>query len=458
MEKYSDKFLNQSEKLKNSIIGVEFEFYMKDLSFYKTLEILNDELSPVKVWGMREYHSDIKTDSNNFKLEPDISGGANLCELITGPLNFYDAKFYLIKIIKFIQKYGYTNDKCSVHFNISFNGDKNLNDLNILKLILNTDEDEIYRYYPSRKDNVYAKSIKKIIPFKEYDFFNIPISVVKNNIKLPNDKYYGINFLHINNDKESQRLEFRYIGGKDYEKNLGQIIYFMEKFVISTYKSIDSLFDSEDSSKLEDFLQQNLLNFKNLSKYDNFIVDYPTIQLQIDQRSDYDIVSTFYDKIYKRIYNIVESTNDLKECIINYVIDKQTIEVLDANFKTSATIKNLDFINCNVEGIFEDCFFIGTDIRNSQITKSKLQHSDATNSKIFNCKVEASTLTGCYFAQGYLNGDMEGGVFRSGELGPYATLDSNVKVVTDTDNFFDTSFEEEDKSDSEGSMKGYGKK
>ncbi len=458
MEKYSDKFLNQSEKLKNSIIGVEFEFYMKDLSFYKTLEILNDELSPVKVWGMREYHSDIKTDSNNFKLEPDISGGANLCELITGPLNFYDAKFYLIKIIKFIQKYGYTNDKCSVHFNISFNGDKNLNDLNILKLILNTDEDEIYRYYPSRKDNVYAKSIKKIIPFKEYDFFNIPISVVKNNIKLPNDKYYGINFLHINNDKESQRLEFRYVGGKDYEKNLGQIIYFMEKFVISTYKSIDSLFDSEDSSKLEDFLQQNILNFKNLSKYDNFIVDYPTIQLQIDQRSDYDIVSTFYDKIYKRIYNIVESTNDLKECIINYVIDKQTIEVLDANFKTSATIKNLDFINCNVEGIFEDCFFIGTDIRNSQITKSKLQHSDATNSKIFNCKVEASTLTGCYFAQGYLNGDMEGGVFRSGELGPYATLDSNVKVVTDTDNFFDTSFEEEDKSDSEGSMKGYGKK
>lgn len=458
MEKYSDKFLNQSEKLKNSILGIEFEFYMKDLSFYKTLEILNDELSPVKVWGMREYHSDIKTDSNNFKLEPDISGGANLCELITGPLNFYDAKFYLIKIIKFIQKYGYTNDKCSVHFNISFNGDKNLNDLNILKLILNTDEDEIYRYYPSRKDNVYAKSIKKIIPFKEYDFFNIPISVVKNNIKLPNDKYYGINFLHINNDKESQRLEFRYVGGKDYEKNLGQIIYFMEKFVISTYKSIDSLFDSEDSSKLEDFLQQNILNFKNLSKYDNFIVDYPTIQLQIDQRSDYDIVSTFYDKIYKRIYSIVESTNDLKECIINYVIDKQTIEVLDADFKTSATIKNLDFINCNVEGIFEDCFFIGTDIRNSQISKSKLQHSDATNSKIFNSKVEASTLTGCYFAQGYLNGDMEGGVFRSGELGPYATLDSNVKVVTDTDNFFDTSFEEEDKSDSEGSMKGYGKK
>ena len=47
MKKYSDKFLNQSEKLKVSKIGMEFEFYMKDISYYKTLELLNSELSPV---------------------------------------------------------------------------------------------------------------------------------------------------------------------------------------------------------------------------------------------------------------------------------------------------------------------------------------------------------------------------------------------------------------------------
>ena len=42
--------------------------------------------------------------------------------------------------------------------------EKDLNDLNILKLILNTNEEEIYKTYPTRKGNVYAKSIKKIIP------------------------------------------------------------------------------------------------------------------------------------------------------------------------------------------------------------------------------------------------------------------------------------------------------
>jgi hypothetical protein len=458
MEKYSDKFLNQSNKLKNALVGLEFEFYMKDLSFYKTLELLNKELTPVKVHGFRQYHSDFTPDENNFKIEPDLSGGSNMIELVTGPMSYYDAKFYLIKIIKFIQNYGYTNDKCSIHFNISFNGDKNLNDLNILKLILNTDEDEIYRYYPSRKDNVYAKSVKNIIPFKEYDFFNIPISVVKNNLKLPNDKYYGINFLNINNDKESQRLEFRYIGGKDYEKNLGQLIYFMERFIINTYESIDVTFNSEDISKLEDFLEKSISNYKNLSKYDNFIVEFPTIQLQIDQDNRYDIVSTYYDKIYSRIFNLIESTKDIKECIINYVIDKQTIEIVDATFKTSTTIRNYDLINCNVEGIFEDCYFVGSYIKNSQVSKSKIVHSELDNSKVLNCKVELSDLKNCYFMNGFLNGNMYGGVFRSGQLGPYATMDSEVKIVKDDDNFFDTSFEEEDKGGDKESVRGYGKK
>ena len=457
MEKYSDKFLNQSSKLKNAIVGMEFEFYMKDLSFYKTLELLNQELDPVKVWGFREYHSDFTPDDRNFKIEPDLSGGSNMVELVTGPLDYFDAKYFLVKIIKFIQTYGYTNEKCSIHFNLSFNGDKNLNDLNILKLILNTDEDEIYRCYPSRKANVYAKSIKNMIPFKEYDFFNIPISVVKNNLRLPNDKYFGINFLHINNDKETQRLELRYIGGKDYEKNLGQLIYFMDRFIINVFDSIDTLFNAEDVSKLEEFLEENISKFKNLSKYDNFIVDFPSVQIQIDQNNSYDMVNTYYDKIYPRLFNLVEATEDLKECIINYVINTQIVEIVDATFKSILTIKGCDLINCNVEGIFEDCFFVGSEIKNSQITKSKIQHSDVDNSKVFNCKVEQSELTNCYFMGGYLNGNMYSGVFRSGELGPYASLDSEVKIVTDTSNFFDTPFEEDDKGDKEGAIKGFKK-
>ena len=459
MRKYSDKFLGQSKKLKKARIGFEFEFYLKDLSYYKTLEFLNKELSPVKVWGFRQYHSKFTPDANNFKIEPDLSGGSNMVELVTGPLDFYDAKYYLIKILKFIQNYGYTNDKSSIHFNLSFNDEEmDLNNLNILKLILNTDEEEIYRSYPSRKNNVYAKSIKKIIPYKEYDFFNVPIGAVKNNMRLPNDKYYGINFTNITNNKDTQRLEFRYIGGKNYEKNIGQIIYFLERFIITVYNSVDSDFNSEDINKLEDYLEENILNYKNLSNYDNFIVDFPSIQIQVDQNGSYQVVSAYYDKIYSKLYNLIDSTDDLSECIVNYITTTQMIEVVDARIKSTSTIKGYDMINCNVEGIFEDCFFIGTDINNSQLSKCKLLHSDANNTKVLNCNVDASTLENCYFMDGYLNGDMVGGIYRSGKLGPYASMDSDVKIVTDYNNFFDIRYDEEgEKGDKKGIIDGYGK-
>ena len=459
MKRYSDKFLNQSGKLKKATIGFEFEFYVKDLSFYKTLELLNIDLDPVKVWGFRKYHSDFTPDKDNFKIEPDLSGGSNMVELVTGPLDYYNAKYYLIKIINFIQQYGYTNDKCSIHFNLSFHDDEmDLNDLNILKLILTTDEDEIYRAFPTRRDNVYAKSIKKIIPYKEYDFFNIPIGVVKNNMRLPNDKYYGINFLHINEDKEKQRLELRYIGGKDYEKNIGQLIYFMERFIIDVHDSVDAGFDAEDINKLEEYLEQNIRLFKNFSKYDNFLVEFPSIQLQIDQSSEYNLVNAYYDKIYPKLYKLVDSTDGLGECIINYVTGSQTTEIVDAKIKATATITNVDLINCTLEGVFESCNLLGCDAANSQFSKSRMTHSEIDKSKVLNCKVDGSTLNNCFFMDGYLNGDMNGGVFRSGELGPYASLDSEVKIVNETENFFDTKFDDESKGDKDGKIAGFGKK
>ena len=444
MKKYSEVFLDKSKHLKDAQIGFEFEFYMKDLSYYKTLEMLNQYLSPVKVWGFKTYHSDFKPDQSNFKLEPDLSGGQNMCELITGPLPYFEAKFYLIKILKFIQQYGYTNDKSSIHFNISFLGERNLNDLNTLKLILTTDEDEIYRAYPSRKDNVYAKTVKKVIPFKQFDYNNIGIEVVKNTIRLPDDKYYGINFLHITKPKESQRLEYRYIGGKDYEQNVGQILYFMDKFILDVYDSIGAGFSSKDVEELETYLDKNISNFKNFSKYDNFIVDFPGISLQVDQIHHYDTVNAYYDRIFPQLHKLIDATDSLKDCIINFNTANQKIEIVDAEVKATQNIHDFDFINCRIrDGIFEDCDMVNSEITNCQLSKSKLHGCDVEKSKVLNCYVEASQLKECFFMNGYLNSDMFGGIFRSGKLGPYANISSDTKIVTDANNFFDTRYDEE---------------
>lgn len=82
MKKYSEKFLKDYNILSKAVIGLEFEFFLKELSYYKTLEILNSELEPIKCHGFRQYHPDFKPDAENWLLTPDLSGGQNMVEVV----------------------------------------------------------------------------------------------------------------------------------------------------------------------------------------------------------------------------------------------------------------------------------------------------------------------------------------------------------------------------------------
>jgi len=455
MRKYSEKYISNYKILKCARIGFEMEFY-SNLSYYKTLEIMNIEFSPVKVHGFRKYHSSFTPDKENFKLEPDLSGGSSMAELITGPLDYFTARHYLLKILKFIQTHGYTNDKCSLHINISFDKelcDKDVKDLNILKHIIRTNEDDIYAIFPSRQNNIYAKSIKKIIPFKDYDFSNVGVDVIRQSLRVPSDKYYGINMSHINN-YDSARLEYRYIGGKNYEKKSAEIMELMDIFVLQTYENIGTDFNNDDIQKLGDYLDSKISNFKTFNRYDNFLVEFPTIDIQIDQDGHYDIVNSYYPKIYNKIFDLIEAVDELKDCVINYYTTEQKIEIVGAEFKSVMNIKNFDFINCDIfSGIFTNCNFMGSEIKNAHINNSTVDKCDVNSSKLISSSVEGSLLENCFFMGGYLNSDMTGGIFRSGKIGPYGVLSSTTKIVNDDTNFFNVKYEEDEAEEKQKNLK-----
>jgi hypothetical protein len=446
MKKYSDKFLNRHAELKKAVIGFEFEFYVKELSYYKTLELLNKELSPVRVHGFRQYHSSFVPDQDNFKIEPDLSGGSNMVELVTGPLPYDMAKYYLLRVIRFINLHGYTNERCSLHINISFaDMDKDLNDLNILKLILNTDEEEIYRYYPSRKGNPYAKSVKTIIPYKQYDYFNVPIDSVRNTMRFSSDKYFGINFVNILENRDKQRIEYRYIGGTGYEKNPGHLVYFLDRFITDSLSCVDASFTYADAALLEEYLETNIHRFKSFNKYDNFLVEYPDVILQVDRDGAYEVVDSNFQRFYDELFELMECLPDLKDTILNFDTQRGVFEVVDGVIKPVSTLKKTELVNCVVEsGIFEKCNLHGCEVIGSQLLKSSVHASEVKNSKLYSCHVDDTLMTGCYFVGGFMNGQMEGGVLRSGELGPYSMVSPETKVVTDMeDNFFRTKFDTE---------------
>jgi hypothetical protein len=441
--KYTDRFFQNIDILQHARIGMEFEFYMKDISYYKTLEVINSYFDGVIVRGFKEYHPDFTPSAKEWLISPDLSGGSNMVELVTGAIPYIEAKMYIVAIMRFIQEYAYTTEKCAVHYNISFapESDKNLNQLNMLKLILTTDEDEIYRDYPNRKNNIYAKSVKSIIPYKDFDHVDVPINVVVSRLKLPNDKYYGINFLHVNNEQKSQRLEFRYIGGLNYEMDYGKILKYLDKFIINTYNCLDEDFNEYEIDILDNYLSNNISNYTKLSDYDNFLITYPDVKVMINQEVGYDKVKLSYSLFYETLFSFLECVDKLENCIINYVSDTQRLEIVDTTISAKAPIYNIDFHNCKISNSIISKSIIGQCvIDNCQIQSSDIFNSDLDKSKIIQSKTIDCELVDCYFVESLLDSRLSGqnSVFRSGEIGERGVIEKEVKIATKSDNFFNT--------------------
>jgi len=439
MKIYSNDYITDYDKLKYAIIGFEFEFYT-DRSYFKLLELLNNTLSPIKVSGFRKYHSRFKPDENNFKIEPDLSGGPELVELVTGPIPYVNAKIILLKILKVLDKYSRTDEKCSIHINISFennNDGKILENLNHLKLILEVDEELIYKYFPERENNIYSKSVKTLIPFKGFHFSTNAVEILQNNIQLPDTKYYGINFKTI----DKGRLEWRYIGGVNYHKKTSDILSLMDYFIAVTWNCLNEKLNEEDLKKLQEYLVENINIFKTFSNYDDFISEFPTIDVQIDKMSEYGVIKGYYDTFYDEIYNMVRNIYNLKNCIINYDTEVNRLEVVDATFKTIFDLDNLDFIECSMNnGRYTSCNFISSELVSGTIHGGEIKDSNILNSKIENAKIDKdSEIVDSHFYQCFIDGSVKGeSVLRMCKIGPNAIIDDSVRIVSDLNNYFNT--------------------
>lgn len=428
---FSDKFIKNHKVLGMSILGIEFEFYSNH-SFYKTLELLNLRLMPVNIHASSEYHSNINTDENNFKIEPDASLGPDGVELITGPLEYYEARNTIIKCLKFIRENGYTDDRCSIHLNISFKN-KNMTSLNKLKLILDFNEDYIYEKFPDRLGNVYARSIKNIIPFKFWDNDITNTNILNTSIDLPDDtKYYGINIA--NTDRGW--LEYRYVGGTNYENKTESILLLLDYFIIQTYNSIDVPMDSTHDVKLTSYLTNNMADYTNFKSYEDFIAIHDKILFTVDKNEDINLCRSYYDKCFDYIFNLFRNKIEGDDVIINYNTDDNTLEILNAKISGSEDINNLLMIDCEFNGCtITNCKLYDCDIKTSHIVLCNLKGSTVNESKVTECIISEQ----CELIDSFITGGsiaystITGGVFRQGKLLKGAIIDQSVRTDAKSD-------------------------
>lgn len=421
---------NRAEILNASLCGVEFEFYSK-LGLKETTKQLEDLLGrSIKIED--KAHSDFEPTDKEFKIEPDMSGGKGLMELVTGAMPYRNARILMIKVLGWIRKNGYTTERSGIHLNISFDKDfleeKNMiSRMNTLKFILDFNEKQVYKLFPDRETSVYAKSIKWVMPKVDAFHFNSANTSV-HNYDFPDTKYYGINF----EKKLKNYLEFRYLGGKDYENKQESIFYLWEMFIYQMWKSCNNPdFTEENKLELRRILHKNEPVADSLRDFRNVNKNWSKIEILVDLKDHGETIDMYWDRMKHKVMNLI-TQGGMTEGIVNYDSDIGHIQIKDGKFPVCFGLEGYDFIDCDIRGNIEKSNLFGCKVKGSMLLRCNLyQNTDVKESKIESCYVHGScNLTNSYVfgRDGVFKGKMIGGIFREGMMSDNARFE-DVEIV-----------------------------
>jgi hypothetical protein len=163
--------------------------------------------------------------SKTWYIVPDGTLGYTGMEVISPPLPMPEFVKMVPKMFKWIGTEGYTNDKCGFHIHMSL---KNVPDLqkeiDLVKITMFTDEEYIFKSFKSRLNNEYVVSVKKkMVSSKSITRAEVKdlIDVKKLEQKVASTHFNAINWEGLSDDHG--HIEFRYIGGKGYDKQWDKI-------------------------------------------------------------------------------------------------------------------------------------------------------------------------------------------------------------------------------------------
>lgn len=421
-------------------IGFEFEFFT-NYDRQEAAKQLSKALEPKIVLGRgkvidkkSKMGASSKPTANLFRIIPDFSGGYKMKELVTGPLPYIEARMVLVRVLHWIQENGWTTEKCGLHINISFDEFYvklacKLSHLDKLKFILSYDESEIFKYFPNRENNIYARGIKQVYPVNKFMVFDNIKGISKDMYLTPNTKYYSVNFDKVKNNY----LEFRAIGGAGYEKKPDEILNILEYNALTLFRCLDAPgYDEDNLNTLNKILSDHKNSVGAFTNVDMFFLKYPDIKLFIDLKGDREILKSYFHILKDKLFDLILFGGATK-ALVNYDTEISRVQIKDATFKDSFLIRDVDLVNCNVSGIIENC-----NLWSCKVEKSHLENCDLlVSNKVYDSKITKTEMgpktliDNCYIENGSrtINGTVKNSIIRSGQISDMVKMDDNTEVI-----------------------------
>lgn len=424
----------QEEKILNGcVIGWEFEMYsnLTKNEIAKAIGILCKK----KVLVGEMYHSEI--DPSIWRVEPDFSMGIRGTEIITSPMPYHESIACMFKILSWIRDNGFTDSKSAIHANISFNKmiltdmKDRIEGINRLKFVLGYNENFVYDRFPKRKSSIYARSINSIFPINKFVFADDVSVVHKENYELPNEKYFGINFSKLS----KEYLEVRYMGGRGYEKKSHEIKEITDYTALFMYNTLQNnyYYTPVEIARLKNAMKDFQKVVSSFSDIDQFFLNYPNIRLLVDLKGEREVLKTFWAKIREKLFDLIVRCG-MRRGMLNYDADISKYQLKDAILSKAFPIEGMEVFDCKIQtGNILGCDLYRCEISNAHILDSNLYAGNKVKkSKIINTPFHSyNEATDCYIdnKSHIINGTVERGIIRSGDIGPTAKISKETEVI-----------------------------
>lgn len=404
----------------------------------------NSDLSPSRV--ISDLSKELKRNVSNQppgSYNINISRGKDgVYRIETAFMSYRDSRLTILSLFKWIERNGTTEKIHNMFVDIKFidsekgpfkgtlfNSGVTIDKIDKLKMILDFDESKIYDTFPSRRYGFNSKSITRFEPNQKF----IPKEdspVDPKFYSMPNTTDCGINFETLNQGF----LRLQYIGGKDYIKKPQEILDIISEFAVSAWNSVvNSGYSKENLASFEKIVGRQAKVRESYLDYQLFVKNYPGIKFTVDLIDNPKTLYSYYQNLRDRIYDLLINIEFKGEFELNYDTALAAIQLKDAKLKCNV-ISNTEFINCEIEyGNLTNCDLYSCEVKDAILKGCNLfLETTADRCKLIDSFVNRTgELNNSEFEghNGVLNGDMNGGIFRSGSIGVHAKVSKDTLVI-----------------------------
>lgn len=405
----ANKLFQNDNIVGNSLIGFEFRgiFKYDDNDLIERLKnVLNREISFSNI----EYRLLEPTDSTAVLMK---DGSYSIVR--TNLYNYYEAVYVMPKILELLKEMKEVKNTY-IHFDISFNKDFcDVKDLNVMKFILEFNEDSVLKNIGDVTEN---GDMKKITTFKPTSYSDCLDKVQKQIESLryidEESSVYGLDFSNINIGV----LTFKYAEGIDYRNKWEGILKSLNHTITTLYNSTKYPELTEEQVKKIDKYNEEYDEYEKAFRcYELFTERYKSIKITSDLNDDKSVIDVIFPSIKEKLFDIV-IVNNIKTAEINYDSDVSRLQVKDITLKGCYHLNGVDIVDSEIQNSnIRNCDIYDTKITNSNITECNLfGYGNCKDSKFKNCFISRNIdLKDCDVTGklGKMGGTMRGGSLKN---------------------------------------------